>query len=86
MYTQKISAISKRVPSNTVKLLQEFFGRIGYYRKFIKDSALISIPLLQLLKKEVKLIWEEDHKNAFENLKRALVSNRVFFHLLSIVK
>ena len=63
----------------TQKQLRGFLGLCNYYRRFVKDFARICVPLNALLKKEVKRNfsssdWTTDCQNAFETLKRALVS------------
>lgn len=46
----------------------------GYYRKFIRHYAAISQPLMALLKKGALYIWMAVEEEAFQTLKRALVS------------
>ena len=63
----------------TQKQLRGFLGLCNYYRRFVKDFARICLPLNALLRKEVKRNssssdWTTDCQNAFETLKRALVS------------
>ena len=62
-----------------VKDIQSFLGLTGYYRKFIKDYAKISEPLLRLIRSHQKLKrsthdieWSADCNTAFELLKNAL--------------
>ena len=43
-----------------VHTLRQFLGLTGYFRKFIKDYAMVTTPLTKLLKKESSWIWEEE--------------------------
>lgn len=62
-----------QVPKN-LKQLRGFLGLAGYYRKFIQGYGLMTKPLTNLLKKEVKFVWEETHQQAFESVKKALTT------------
>ena len=73
----KIKAIeSYPVPKN-VKQLRSFLGLANYYRRFIKDFAKIAHPLNQLTKKFVKFGWTISCQEAFDLLKRALISEPI---------
>ena len=48
----------------------------GYYRKFVRNYALIAKPLFQLTKGS-KLTWTVDAENAFIQLKNALATTPV---------
>ena len=61
------------VPTN-VRDLRKLLGFTGYYRKYIKDYALISRVLTDLLKKHQLFVWTQDHQQAFQTLKLALLS------------
>ncbi|KAK1649196.1 hypothetical protein QYE76_067001 [Lolium multiflorum] len=46
----------------------------GFYRRFIKDFSKISKPLTNLLQKDVPFVFDDDCKEAFETLKKALTT------------
>jgi hypothetical protein len=69
----KISATAAWPVPQNVKQLRSFLGLAGYYRKFVKHFGIINQPLTNLLKKHTLYIWTEDHEQAFQTLKQALV-------------
>ena len=56
-----------------IKGICSFLGHAGFYR-FIKDFSKTSRPLTNLLQKEVPFVFYDDCKEAFEILKKALVT------------
>lgn len=60
-----------------VKELQRFLGSTGYFRKFIKDYALIARPLSDLMRNANEFMFGERQKVAFEKLKESLVQTPV---------
>jgi hypothetical protein len=45
-------------PPNSVHQIRSFLGLVGYYRRFIPDFSRIAKPMIELLKKGVKFVWE----------------------------
>lgn len=60
-------------PTNTHDV-QRFLGLASYFRKFIRDFALIAKPLYNLLKKTSKFDMGTTCREAFETVKKKLVS------------
>lgn len=56
----------------TLKQLRGFLGLTGYYRRFIKNYAMISQPLTDLLKKN-GFMWNDRAQKSFELLKQAMI-------------
>lgn len=74
---EKVSCVLKVPLPKTVTELRRFVGMASWYRRFIKDFAVLAAPLHDLIKgggKGRKLIWNETASESFESLKSALVS------------
>ena len=74
MNDEKIACIRERLAPKNRKQLEKFLGLTNYYRRFIKAYATIVAPLNFLLKKDTLWRWEPECHEAFEILKRALIS------------
>ena len=59
------------------KQIQSFLGLTSYFRKFIKDYALIARPLSDLLRDKVPFHFGPEQQNAFLTLKKILASEPV---------
>jgi hypothetical protein len=57
-----------------VKGIRSILGHAGFYRRFIKDFSKISKTLTNLLQKNVPFVFDDDCKEAFETLKKALTT------------
>ena len=53
----KFVLIAKFPPPTSVKVVRQFLGHAGFYRRFIKDFLKIAKPLYELLKKDAKFEW-----------------------------
>lgn len=69
----KIKAVQEWPTLKSVHDVQMFLGLVNYYRRFIKGYAKIAAPLTELLKKGNKWNWRDKERNAFNDLKKALV-------------
>ena len=58
--TTKIELISKLPSPTNVKIVRQFLGHAGFYRRFIKDFSKIAKPLYKLLEKDAKFSWDGD--------------------------
>src|SRR4051812_39560159 len=57
-----------------IKGIRSFLCHAGFYRRFIKDFPKTSRPLTNLLQKDAPFVFDEDCKEAFEVLKKALIT------------
>lgn len=71
--TKKTDAVSQFPTPRNVHELRQFLGLSGFFRRFIKDYALITTPLTELLKKDVAWLWNEKQEQAFNRIKNLLV-------------
>lgn len=71
---EKIRSIQEWPQPQDIRELRSFLGLARYYRKFIRNFALLARPLIDLLKKGTLFFWTPAHTAAFDALKNALVS------------
>ena len=70
----KDDAIEKMPCPKDIKGIRSFLGHAGFYRRFIKDFSKLSRPLTNLLQKDVPFVFYDVCLEAFEILKKALIS------------
>ncbi|XP_052185189.1 uncharacterized protein LOC127796827 [Diospyros lotus] len=70
----KVDIIASLPYPASVREVRSFLGHAGFYRRFIQDFSKIAIPLSHLLQKDVDFKFDEQCKQAFEELKRRLTS------------
>ena len=69
----KIEFFISELPSPTsVKVVRQFLGHAGFYKRFIKDFSKIEKPLYKLLENDAKFSWDEDCQMSFKELKSHL--------------
>jgi len=76
----KVNAVQAFPTTTTVKDVQSFVGSCSYYRRFIRDFAVIARPLTELTRKNGFFQWEAEHETSFRNLQTALNSPPVLGH------
>lgn len=67
-------AISEYPIPKTLKQLQSFLGLTNYFRKFIKDYSLKANALHRLTKKGVEFAMDAEAMQAFDSLKKELIT------------
>ena len=73
----KIKAILSWKPPTSVHEVCSFLGLVGYYRRFVQNFSIIASPLIKLLRKNVKFVWNEECQGSFDELKACLTSASV---------
>ena len=73
----KIELISKLPSPTNVQTIRQFLGRVGFYRRFIKDYSTIAKPLYKLLEKDAKFAWERDCQKRIEELRSHLTTTPI---------
>jgi hypothetical protein len=73
-YPKKVAIVQNWPTPINVKDVRSFLGMAGYYRKFVQNFGLIGKPLTNLLKKGEQFVWTRQAEEAFQTLKRALVT------------
>ena len=70
----KIDIIQSLPYPTNVREIRSFLGHAGFYRRFIKDFSKITAPLCELLKKEASFDFNDQCKEAFNELRARLTS------------
>lgn len=70
----KVKAVVDWPIPTCLKHVRSFVGLCSYYRRFIRDFANIAKPLHRLSEKNVPFLWNSECQNAFNSLRRALVT------------
>jgi len=70
----KIEIVKDWPVPNNVGEVGSFLGLAGYYRRFVQNFSKIAGPLTKLTRKEETFIWLRSCQEAFEELKRKLIT------------
>lgn len=77
---EKVNAIRNIKIPKTTREVRSFLGTAGWYRRFIRNFAIIAAPLTDTLKKSQKFILTPEAIESFEKLKKALTTAPVLKH------
>ncbi|KAH9301728.1 hypothetical protein KI387_013311, partial [Taxus chinensis] len=70
----KIQAVLEMVPPSSESGIRSFLRKLGSIRRFIPDLSFAIHPINNLLKKYYSIDWTEDCNEAFNAVKRFLLS------------
>ena len=69
----KTRAVKEFQRPTTVKEVKNFLGLVNYYRRHLKNLAIVACPLTALTRKGiVKLEWTKEYEEAFQEVKQML--------------
>ena len=74
--------IANLLPPKCVKDIRSFLGHASFHRRFIKDFFKITKPLCKLLAKEAIFEFDDACLEAFDTLKKALISDMFYNNLI----
>ncbi|CAI6358833.1 unnamed protein product [Macrosiphum euphorbiae] len=78
--TKHINAIQSALVPENKTMLKSFLGLVTYYIKFVPRAADILKPLYSLLRQEKKWLWSPECDQAYNNIKKMLISSPVLAH------
>ncbi|UYV79080.1 hypothetical protein LAZ67_17001046 [Cordylochernes scorpioides] len=73
--TQNIEKIHATKQPHNRKALRSFLKAVNAYKEFIPDHARLRTPLINLLKKDIMWVWDDECQKAFTNLKENLTTH-----------
>ncbi|KAK7107442.1 hypothetical protein V1264_015374 [Littorina saxatilis] len=73
----KVKAIQDMPPPNDKKELHTMLGMITYLAKFAPQLSETTKPMRDLLKEDVKFIWDEQQQAALQKVKNAITSKPI---------
>uniref|UniRef100_A0A0K0EP90 RNA-directed DNA polymerase n=1 Tax=Strongyloides stercoralis TaxID=6248 RepID=A0A0K0EP90_STRER len=71
---EKLSIIQNLPPPKDLRHLRGFLGMMNFFRRFIRNYAVITAPLCELLKKGVIFHWSTLCQDAFDTLIKCLMN------------
>jgi Reverse transcriptase (RNA-dependent DNA polymerase)/RNase H-like domain found in reverse transcriptase len=80
--TKKVKAVTALATPHHHKDLETFLGMAVYFAAYIPCFSGIAAPLFTLLKKGTPWIWKAEHEEAYNMMKRVLMSAPVCGHPL----
>jgi hypothetical protein len=77
VYSSKVREVMDWKAPRVVHQVHSFLSLAGYYRRFILNFSKIAKLITDLLKKEEKFVWNAEHDEAFQTLKKLLTTSSV---------
>lgn len=76
----KVEAIVRAPALKNITKLCSFLGLVNYYGKFLQNLATTLSPLYSLLQENKRWSWGRSQAEAFDAVKKLLLSSRVLVH------
>lgn len=76
----KVDAIDRYPRPKTAADIRRFLGMTGWYRRYIPEFAHTALPLSTLLDEKIKFVWTSAQQEAFEALKKKLVTAPILMY------
>jgi hypothetical protein len=73
----KCEIIKEIPPPKTLREVRRFVGMASFFRKFIKNFAMIVEPLVKLTRKEIPFKWGDEEQLAFDEIKELLINKPI---------
>ena len=73
----KVESVQNWPTPQSITEVRSFVGLCSYYRRFVRNFAMIAAPLHALTSKNSRFYWSEECQEAFEVLKSRLVSTPI---------
>ena len=70
----KVQEVMDWKPLTSVHQIRSVLGLARYYRRFILDFSRIAKPMMELIKKGVKFVWNDKCEEAFHTLRAQLTT------------
>jgi transposase InsO family protein/predicted aspartyl protease len=70
MDPEKVKAILEWESPKSVKAVRSFLGFANFYRKFIANFSELTLPLTQLVRKDIAFQWTDKAEESFQALKQ----------------
>lgn len=74
---RKIKAVADFPTPANVHEIRQFIGLASYFRKFVKNFAILARPLTHLTAKDVDWQWVEAQQRAFDELRQRLTTRPI---------
>jgi len=71
----KVKAIQDMPPPNSKSELQTVLGMVTYLQRFAPKLSEITLPLRQLLSKDVEFVWDMHQQEAFQKVKNVITQS-----------
>jgi hypothetical protein len=77
MDPEKVKAVEEWKEPTNVKGVQSFLEFANFYRRFVRNFSKITAPLTKLTRKDTRYEWTDAAQSAFEQLKKAMISQPI---------